>query len=850
MAHPARIALLLGLGLGLGAPLALAQEPVIERPHVVEQVEAEVPESALRTEPVEVSLEVLLEASGVVSSVTLLESRHPVLDLAAVNAVKKWLFSPATRNGIAVPAKIRVRYGFPARSVAVLSPPNPQKPALTHEPSLPRATPPPVEALTAPAANAATTEVLVEGLRPPPSRGGSDFFIEVGQLAAVPRKNAASLLELAPGILLTNEGGEGHAHQIFLRGFDAREGQDLELTVDSVPINELGNIHGNGHAETNFIIPETVLALRVLEGPFEPHQGNFAVAGSADYHLGWRPRGITLKSTLGSYGTKRLLVLYGPEGMNQHTFGAAELNRTDGYGQNRDATRASAIAQVEGKLSEQTRYRVVTQAYVTHYGSAGLLREDDYRAGRVGFFDTYDTRQGGDSSRYSVALELGNRTSPKGDRALVYLIRRDLRMVANFTGYLSDVQLPQQTPHAQRGDALDTSVSSFTLGSRGSKLLRQSIGGLAQTLEAGYAARGDFGSGTQLRLQSSNGVPYRRELDLDYALGDIGLFVDAALRPLSFLTLRGGIRANHFAYNVLDNCAQNEVRQGSRTNPAGDESCLSQQDFGRYRDPTARSSTAASVMLPRASLLLSPAVGLQLSLGYGEGVRSMDPSYISDDRTTPFARVEAMEAAVMVARTLDFGSFAGRVVAFRTHVDRDLIFSETEGRNTLAEGTTRLGGLAALRFSDQLIDQNLSVTLVRSRFDDTGNAVPYVPSTVVRSDTTLRQTLPFSLARRPLIGTAGLGVTYIGRRALPYDQTSDVILSIDTSTSLRYQAFELGLEITNLLNRRYRLGEYNYASYFAGPGGLPTLVPVRHFTAGAPRMVFVSLTVDLDEGAS
>ena len=40
------------------------------------------------------------------------------------------------------------------------------------------------------------------------------------------------------GLLLTNEGGEGHAEQIFLRGFDAREGQDLELSVGGVPINE------------------------------------------------------------------------------------------------------------------------------------------------------------------------------------------------------------------------------------------------------------------------------------------------------------------------------------------------------------------------------------------------------------------------------------------------------------------------------------------------------------------------------------------------------------------------------------------------------------------------------------
>jgi iron complex outermembrane recepter protein len=87
---------------------------------------------------------------------------------------------------------------------------------------------------------------------------------------------------------------------VFLRGFDAREGQDIESTANGVPINEATNLHGNGYADANFNLPETVLSLCVLEGPLDPLQGNFAVAGSADYRLGLERRGPTLKSTLGS----------------------------------------------------------------------------------------------------------------------------------------------------------------------------------------------------------------------------------------------------------------------------------------------------------------------------------------------------------------------------------------------------------------------------------------------------------------------------------------------------------------------------------------------------------------------
>jgi iron complex outermembrane receptor protein len=193
--------------------------------------------------------------------------------------------------------------------------------------------------------------VVVRGRAPTPSRGASDFNLRIGELANVPRsEGAAGLLKLAPGILLTNKGGDGHAEQIFLRGFDAREGQDVELTAAGVPINEAGNLHGNGYADLHFIIPELVESLRVIEGPFDPRQGNFAVAGSAAYELGLVRRGLTAKYTTGSFGTRRMLVMWGPGGHSTRTFGGAELFDTDGFGENRSARRGSAMAQYEGAL--------------------------------------------------------------------------------------------------------------------------------------------------------------------------------------------------------------------------------------------------------------------------------------------------------------------------------------------------------------------------------------------------------------------------------------------------------------------------------------------------------------------
>ena len=99
--------------------------------------------------------------------------------------------------------------------------------------------------------------------------------------------------------------------------------------------------------------------------------------------------GGTIGYRAGSWNTHRLVLLWGPKDESHHTFGGAELSRTDGFGPNRGSDRASAIGQYEGRLGERGSYRVTAQGYGTKYFSAGVLRQDDLRAGRVDFFDTY-----------------------------------------------------------------------------------------------------------------------------------------------------------------------------------------------------------------------------------------------------------------------------------------------------------------------------------------------------------------------------------------------------------------------------------------------------------------------------
>lgn len=793
------------------------------------------PEELAARKHAAVVLLVSIDAGGHVTEVSVAQSGGKAFDDAATAAMRLWTFTPATRDGAPVASRIRVPFHFaPPEAPA---PPEVLAPAIQGQVA-------PASPSTSPAEKEPehTEEVRVIGRSYIPSRGAGDYEIPIGKLADVPRMDSASLLRLAPGVLLTNEGGLGHPYQIFLRGFDAREGQDIEFTVDGIPINEVGNPHGNGLADTHFIIPELVTRLRVVEGPFAPQQGNFAVAGSALYDLGLERPGLTLQTRVGSFNTKRLLLLWHPGGSSDHTFGGAELFSTDGFGQNRAGERATAMGGYEGTLGQTGSYRILVTSYATHYAAAGVLRLDDVQAGRKGFYDTYDTSQGGDSTRHSLGATLNGRVGSTKVSQSTFLIFRDYRIRQNFTGFQQDPQQTWQSIHTQRGDLIDQRSEQITFGGRGSARQGFPLFGQKQELELGYFARYDRVDAVQQRDRTGTTTPYRTNLDLASGLVNVGLYADASLKPLSWVTLRGGLRGDLYHYRVTNNCALN-VQNSFGGDPL-DTECFSSDRQG-YRSPDQTASTSASILEPRATLLVGSFQGFTFSASFGKGSRSLDPQYVNQDLKTPFAEVTAKEAGVAYVRSVGAVDLTARSVFFETNVDKDLFFNETEGRNTLANGTTRTGWAGNARATGSFFDLAANLTLVRATFDDTHLLIPYTPGVVARADGVLFGKLPMTIQGRKLEGSFGTGVSFVGARPLPFNEESQTTFLIDAGASVKWRALSLGIITTNLLDRKYRLGEYNYASDFRSQP-YPTLVAARHFSAGEPRAIYGTLTVTLD----
>ncbi len=814
------IAASLDLALGSTAFAQIAHDVV--PPVVVHHVDAVYPPSALsERKHADVVLTVTVDADGHVSKVDVIESGGPDLDEAATVAARDWTFVPAMRDGKPVASRIKMPFHFAPPA----SPPElVETPAAPGEVPVHDAVPPgPPAAAPPPPAPVSTEEVLVTGGARSPSRGPSDFEVTIGPLAVVPRATASDFLKLAPGILVTNEGGEGHAETIILRGFDAGEGEAMELSVGGVPINDPGNFHGNGYADTHFILPELVESVRVLEGPFDPHQGNFAVAGSANYELGLAQRGLTAKWTGGSYGTERMLLTWGPEDQSRHTFGAAEYTHSDGYGQNRAFTRGSAIAQYEGKLGDRGTWRVTGQAYTVVAQAAGVIREDDYEAGRIGFYDTYDPNQGQDSSRFSIAADLETRSGRMVLAQQLFVIARSLRIREDFTGFVTDGGEPDP-----RGTMLDLAMNEQSIGARGSARTHVDALGQRQEFELGYFARGDSVTDVQRLDLRDTQVPYATDANFAGALGDIALYADTSLKPLSWITVRGGVRGELFTYAVEDRCGSDVIPCDEDPSPTG-------------RNP--RSSVATSALLPRASVLFGSFDGVTLSGSFGQGARSLAIDEVADPGAG-LATISSYEAGVSYAHATAAGALTLRSVFYGTRINRDEVFDPTVGRTVETGATTRVGWVGAGRLTGSFYDESANVGAVRGVVDATQEGIPYVPHVSARSDTAFFGDLPWSIDRHPVRASIGPAITYVGVRSLPNGQSSDPYVLVDASARLNWQAFELGLTASNLFDVKYRLSEFTFASDFLTPTR-PNLAPERSFTAGAPRMLFLSLAATL-----
>jgi outer membrane receptor protein involved in Fe transport len=497
---------------------------------------------------------------------------------------------------------------------------------------------------------------------------------------------------------------------------------------------------------------------------------------------------------------------------------------------------------VLGTASDRTTIHAA--AYGARANLAGVLRRDDVSAGRVGFYDSYDDPSAQAQSAFTSRLQLAVnhvRAAESGARLQLgaWLLSSDLTLRENFTGYLQrSIQMPDWVG---RGDLIEQRNRGFALGGSASYEAAPWLvsDALQAKVETGLTFRLDTIEQAQRLLQPPQNETWDERIDAGISGADIGAFVDLSFRFWSWLILRGGGRADVLYYDIEDRLGNFIPR------------------FRREMYIVGFRRTALGVALgPRATLEAKVSPNVSLLLSAGRGYRSPQARQLEEGETAPYAIVDSFELGTKLALARDRLTLSA--AAYRTHLSLDLAFDPSEGRLERIGPTTRQGLALQVRATPaSWLIANASLTWVHATLDAPppptaadpnppyrrGQALPYVPPFVARADLGARHAL-FTLGQHALEGRAGLGLTVLGERPLPYSEFASSFAVVDVTLHVRWHVFDFGVDATNLFDTEYAASEYSFVSDWRATA-TPSLLPARHFAAGPPRMVMFNLGLTL-----
>ncbi len=223
---------------------------------------------------------------------------------------------------------------------------------------------------------------------------------------------------------------------------------------------------------------------------------------------------------------------------------------------------------VRGRQAARRAIRIFGQAYLASFHSAGVIRDDDYRAGRIGFYGTYDPLAGRgrvSATRWPSTSRTRAGTSLPTTWSSASCGRCGCARTSPASS--STCRTPLQPPHGQRGDLIDLNIMEGTVGAaRPRAPLRHGATPAARDRDRLLRARRlRLGSATAHRSGDRPPVPHRHQPRLQPRR--LGLYVDANLRPLRWLSLRGGVRGDVFTFDVHDNCAVQSIAHPNTNEP-------------------------------------------------------------------------------------------------------------------------------------------------------------------------------------------------------------------------------------------------------------------------------------------
>ncbi len=810
--------------------------------------------SAVPAIEVQVVLSLVIDESGQVESaivVSHLPSDAPAaFDDSALLAARSATFRPSARDGHAF--RSRIEY------VIVFRPPETTQAAV---PAPPQESPPPASSAPPPITSSPPTASLmsddqdedyaltieVRGKNWPSPRGVGDIRIRRELLDASPHQQTSEMLSAAPGFFVDHEDGEGLGNDVYLRGFDLEHGSGIEMRVGNVPINSPVHVQGQGYADANFIIPEVVRSIRVLEGPYDPRQGDTAIVGSAYFDLGVTERTNELKASYGAFNQARLVGVAAPKGLDDQTFAAFALRKTDGFGSQRASQSGTLNAQYGLDLGADSHLRLLATAYGARAKLPGVLREADVDAGRIGFYDRYPyftDSQGVQTSRVIVSADFDTVTPGGAHFELApWAMWTNFLARENFTGnILSSALDPELAGGA--GDVWETTDRETAAGvvSRLHASPRHLTSFLEASVEPGVSVRVGHTDQTKSLVTPGSLVVWDRRLDAGLDTLDAAAYLDLSLRFWQHARVSGGLRADLLGVSIND-------RLGYDVPPA-------QAAAGAL--PGANRTAQGIAVSPRVTAEYDFLPVLTAVASYGEGFRSLEatanvatsagisgagPSI--QEGAKPYSKVRSYELGFRARTRRE--RYTATCSVFETRVANELVFEATSGGFSTEGASVRrglVGSAVAKPFPWVLasLAGSVSTATFTTLAPGISHYVPNIPPLLVRADIGLHGSLA-TVRGRPLGGRIGVGYTFLAGRHLTDRLVGPVDHVLNGHAALRYEQLEVGVEGYNLLARQYADDREAYVSNWSLRPGTTLASPATHVSAAPPLTVLATLAL-------
>ncbi|NDE05432.1 MAG: TonB-dependent receptor, partial [Flavobacteriia bacterium] len=264
------------------------------------------------------------------------------------------------------------------------------------------------------------------------ANSGSEGIVSGLRIAALPILRPGEVMEMVPGLIVTQHAGDGKANQYFLRGFNLDHGTDFATFVNGVPANMPTHAHGQGYTDLNFLIPELVDQIAYRKGTYSALDGDFSAAGSARIEYRKMMDGHIAEATAGANGYKRFLFAGSPKRSDGQWLYGLEVFKNGGpwlipenYQKVNGILSFSDGSRING-------YSVTGMLYKSSWVSTDQIPLRAVSQGIIDRFGSADPTTGGETHRYSLSSQWAQTGKDRQSKANFWALDSALDLWSNF----------------------------------------------------------------------------------------------------------------------------------------------------------------------------------------------------------------------------------------------------------------------------------------------------------------------------------------------------------------------------------------------------------------------------------